>query len=121
MLIRMRDHYWIVGGSTTQVYSSKIGDYVPVDDATYQAWRAAGNTPSNIDTEANLGDVLAPYSLRPVAANVLDGYTDSQATKLTIETVAKILFNHENRIRTEVESKSAVTAAQFKAFIKGLM
>ena len=34
--------YWIVNGSTTQVYSSKAGDYVPVANATYVAWRAAG-------------------------------------------------------------------------------
>lgn len=115
-----RDWYWIVAGSTTQVYSSKAGNYVPVADPTYQAWLAAGNTPSRIDTEANLGDVLSAYSLRPTPAAVLDGYTDSQATRLTIETVAKVLFNHENRIRT-LAGQPTVTAAQFKSFLKGLM
>jgi len=115
-----RNWYWIVAGSTTQVYSSASGDYVPVADATYQAWLAAGGVPTSIASEAELGDVLAPYSLRPTAAGVLDGYTDSQATKLTVETVAKILFNHENRIRT-LAGQPTITAAQFKSFIKSQM
>jgi hypothetical protein len=115
-----RDWYWIVNGSTTQVYSSKAGNYVPVGDATYQAWLADDHRPTRIDTEANLGDVLAAYSLRPTPAAILDGYTETQAVKLTIETVAKILFNHENRIRT-LAGQPTVNAAQFKAFIKSQM
>ncbi len=79
-----------------------------------------GNLPTKIDTEANLGDVLAPYGLRPVAAGVLDGYTDSQATALPIDAVRKVLFNHENRIRA-LEAKQPVSAAQFKAFLKSLI
>ena len=94
-----RNWYWSVAGSTTQVYSSASGDYVAIADSTYQAWLAAGNAPTKIDTEANLGDVLAPYSIRPVNAAVLDGYQNSQAAKLTVEVVAKVAFNHENRIR----------------------
>jgi hypothetical protein len=117
---RPRNWYWIVNGSTTQVYSSAVGNYVPVDNAAYTAWLADDNTPTRIDTEANLGGTLATHSLRPTPAAILDGYTEAQAVKLTIETVAKILFNHENRIRT-LAGQPAVTAAQFKAFIKGLM
>jgi hypothetical protein len=116
-----RNWYWAVNGSTTQVYSSAVGNYVPVDNAAYQAWIiATGRTAQNIDTEANLGGVLATHSLRPTPAAILDGYTESQAVKLTIETVAKILFNHENRIRT-LAGQPTVTAAQFKAFIKSQM
>lgn len=112
--------YWTVAGSTTNVFSSAVGDYVPVADATYQAWLASGNTPTRIISEAELGDVLAPYQIRPVAAGVLDGYKDSQATKLTIDIVAKVLFNHENRIRA-LEAKASVTAPQFKTALKALM
>ena len=112
--------YWIVAGSTTQVFSSASGNYVTMADATYQAWLAGGNAPTRIASEAELGDVLAPYQLRPVAAGVLDGYKDSQATKLTIEVVAKVLFNHENRLRA-LEAKQAVTPAQFKNALKDLM
>jgi hypothetical protein len=50
--------YWTVAGSTTQVYSSVAGDYVPLSDSTYQGWSAL-NSASKIDTEANLGQVLA--------------------------------------------------------------
>jgi hypothetical protein len=117
---RPRNWYWIVNGSTTQVYSSAVGNYVPVEDATYQAWLAGGDNPTRIDTEANLGEVLATHSLRPTPAAILDGYTETQAVKLTIETVAKILFNHENRIRT-LAGQPTITAAQFKTFIKSQM
>ena len=115
-----RDWYWIVAGSTTQVYSSAVGDYVPVDNVSYQAWRDDGFVPTKIDSEASLGNVLAAHSLRPIPAAVLDGYTEAQAIKLTIETVAKVLVNHENRIRT-LAGQTSVTAAQFKNFLKGLM
>lgn len=112
--------YWIVNGNEAQVYSSAAGDYVAANNAAYQAWIASGGVATRIASEAELGDVLAPYALRPTASGVLDGYTDSQATKLTIETVAKVAFNHENRIRV-LEGKAAFNAAQFKAALKALM
>ena len=41
--------YWVVDGSTTQVWSSAAFDYVPVSDAGYcQAWLADGNAPTKI-------------------------------------------------------------------------
>ncbi len=51
--------YWIVAGSSTQVYSSAGGAYVPITDSGYVAWLAAGNRPSRIASEAELSDVLA--------------------------------------------------------------
>jgi len=121
------DMYWAVAGSTTQVYSSKVGDFVPVADATYQAWLAKGNMTQKIDTEANLGEVLAPYLLRPTAANVLDGYKDKQATDITTAVIFKILFNHENRLRACERalglngSPADLTPGQAKAAVKALM
>lgn len=115
-----RNWYWRVAGSDTQVYSSASGDYVPVADAAYQAWLSAGNTPTNIPNEAELGEVLSRYSLRPVAAQVLDGYTETQAKKLTLEVVAKILFYLTNEVRA-LKGQQPVTAAQFKTFVKGLL
>jgi hypothetical protein len=115
-----RNWYWIVNGSTTQVYSSKVGDYVPVDNAEYVAWLAGDRTPTNIDTEASLGEVLSVHSLRPTPASVLDGYTEAHATKLTMEVVAKVLFNLVNEVRV-LKGQSTINAAQFKAYLKGLM
>ncbi len=115
-----KNWYWIVAGSTTQVFSSASGDYVPVSNPTYLAWKSDGTLPTNIASEAELGEVLAPYQIRPAAANVLDGYKDSQASKLTVEIIAKVLFRMANDIRA-LEGKQPVTAPQFKAFLKGLM
>jgi hypothetical protein len=115
-----RNWYWRVAGSDTQRYSSASGNYVSVSDATYLAWVANGGVPTNILNEAELGEVLAQYSLRPIAANVLDGYKDSQAAKLTIEVVAKILLWLVNEVRT-LKGQGTITAAQFKTFVKGLM
>jgi hypothetical protein len=50
--------YWVVGGSTTQVYSSASQSYVAVADATYSAWLAAGNKPTVIDTDNDLKIML---------------------------------------------------------------
>lgn len=120
LLFTPNNWYWIVAGSITQVYSSAVGDYVPVTNATYQAWLAAGNTPTKIDTEANLGDALAQRLMRPVAVNVLDGYKQSLANNITAQVIFKILFNHENRIRT-LEGQAQITPAQAVAAVKALM
>lgn len=112
--------YWFVAGDASKAFSSAAGAYVPSSDATFVAWLADGTLPTNIDTEANLGAVLAPYLVRPTNAAVLDGYTSSQADTVIQHLVFKILFNHENRIRA-LEGKGAVTAAQARAAVKALM
>jgi hypothetical protein len=116
----VKDWYWIVAGDDTRLFSSKTGDYVLPGNAAYVAWLAAGGAPTRIVSEAELGEVLAPHSIRPVRATVLDAYKDEQARKLTIETIAKVAFNHENRIRA-LEGRQAVNAAQFRQALKDLM
>jgi hypothetical protein len=112
--------YWIVGGDTSKAFSSASGDYVSADDTTFVAWQADGTPPTNILNEDELGEVLSPYNIRPAAANVLDGYKDHQAKKLTLEVVAKVLFQLVNEVRA-LQGKNPVTAAQFKNHVKGLM
>lgn len=112
--------YWIVGGSATQVYSSAAGNYVPVADPTYVAWKEDGTVPTPILNEAELGEVLAPYNIRPVAAQVLDAYQDTQSRKLTLDVVAKVLFNLVNEVRV-LKGQSQINATQFRAYLKGLM
>lgn len=114
------DWYWIVNGSTTQVYSSKTGDYVPVASANYAAWLAAGGVPSRAASEADLGEVLALHSLRPTPVNILDGYQDAHSRKITLEIVAKVLLWCVNEIRT-LKGQKPVSAAQFRTFVKGLL
>jgi hypothetical protein len=50
--------YWVVAGSTTQVYSSAGAGYVPATDPTYATWIDAGYNPTRIDSEASLQAVL---------------------------------------------------------------
>lgn len=109
--------FWVVGGDQSKVYSSAVSDYVQPTDASLVAWKADGTLPTNIASEAELGEVLAAYSLRPIAANVLDGYQTSQASQLTIQVVAKILLWTVNQILV-LQGKSALNAAQFRAFVK---
>lgn len=130
MRIRMpynvMDWYWIVAGSTTQVFSSKAKAYVPVSNATYVAWLAKGNRPTKISTEAELLDVLAeqaPECLPDNAAGIR-ARQDNLIGKLTVEKVgivlATALFYHENRIRS-LEGKGPVTKATFIAALKDLL
>jgi hypothetical protein len=112
--------YWYVAGDQTKAYSSKAGDYVSSNDATFQAWLTSGGAPTNIDTEDNLSQVLADASMRPVNANVLDGYKAKQASRFTLDIAAKVAFNHENRIRA-LEGKQPVTAAQFAGALKVML
>lgn len=111
--------YWIVGGNQTQVYSSAAGDYISVSDPTYRAWISLGNVPTKIDTEANLGGVLAPFDLRPVNANILQGYLAAKASAID-RAIFQVLFNHENRIRT-LAGQQQVTTQQFLTAIGSLL
>ena len=120
--------YWIVAGSTTQVYSSASGDYVPVTNPTYVAWKAiSGHSPRSIPNEADLGKQLATYLQRPTAAGVLDGYQDTLAGGIITQAIFKVLFNHENRVRAIERalalngSPANLTPAQAKAAVKALM
>lgn len=112
--------YWIVAGDETKVFSSAAGDYVPLDSPAYVAWLATESAPTRIANAAELGEVLAPHQVRPTNAAVLDGYKESQASNITVKVAAKVLFNHENRIRA-LEGKQPATPAQFKNALKDLM
>lgn len=114
------DWYWVVAGSDTQVYSSKDGDYVPVTYPTYVAWAEDGTLPTRIDTEDSLAEVLASNSVRPVRASLLGKYKGQQASRLTLEVVVKVLFNHENRIRQQA-GQPTVTPQQFLNVLKGMV
>jgi hypothetical protein len=50
--------YWIVAGSTSQVWCSADLAYVATTDATYAAWLAAGNAPSRIASIGELWQVM---------------------------------------------------------------
>lgn len=115
--------YWYVGGDQTKAFSSASGNYVASNDATFQAWLSDGTLPTNIDTEANLGAVLAPYYptvTRPVPAAILDGYQQNQADDVFQHKLVKFLFILLNRVQV-LEGKSALTVAQARAYVKGLM
>jgi hypothetical protein len=114
------NNYWIVGGDETKAYATPLGDYVAANNAGFLAWKAAGKTPSRIGSEAELGEVLAELSIRPTNLSVLDAYKDTQATNISVKVAAKVLFNHENRIRV-LENKAPITANQFKNALKDLM
>lgn len=120
MPVNMADWYWTVNGDTTKVYSSRVGDYIPVSDSSYVTWLSMDNVPTRIASEEELGEVLANASVRPANANVLDSYKDKQARRLTIEIVAKILLWCVNEIR-QLKGQQPVNAAQFRTFIKDQM
>lgn len=113
--------YWMIGADATQVYSSASGTFVPVSDQTYKDWLVFVQIePAKIATVADLGIVLSDLAAPPpVDTGVLNAYKDAQLTK--IDTVIfRILFNHENRIRS-LNSQAAVSAQQFIAAIKALL
>lgn len=114
------DWYWIVADSTTQVYSSAIGNYVPVTNETFIAWKSDGTLPTRVISEAELSEVLSVLNIRPVAVNLLDSYQDNQARRLTLEVVSKVLFNLVNEVRV-LKGQQQITAQQFRTYLKGLM
>lgn len=115
-----KNWYWHVGGDETKAYSSATGDFVQASDAIFQEWKADGTVPTDIDTEANLGEVLAPYLQRPSHAGVLDGYKEAHAGQVIIKVPFKLLFQMNNDIRV-LKGQQPLTANQARNYVKGLM
>ena len=114
------DWYWIVGNDESRVYSSASGDYVTPADASYIRWLGDGKAPTRISSETELGEVLAQYSIRPSASAVLDSYKGRQAREINVQALAKVLYQVNNRLLA-LEGKAALSAAEFRTFVKGLM
>lgn len=57
------DWYWVVAGSSTQVYSSKRATYVVLSDSAYVTWLQTFGSPSHIATEAEMLAALAQFGL----------------------------------------------------------
>lgn len=55
------DCYWTVGGSPSQVYSSRRNIYVPLSDADFRAYLDAGNVPAPIRSEAEIWPYVADF------------------------------------------------------------
>jgi hypothetical protein len=112
------DWYWIVGGSATQVYSSKpaIRNYVPATDPSYVAWFSDGTLPTNIDTEENLGAVIYPYRLRPIPPGILNGYLDEQMKQIVLQPDFGVFVDVYKQVLHPTPSET-----QIKARIRGLL
>lgn len=114
--------YWLVGDKSpdTQVYSSAVDAYVPLNDATYVSWLSKGGSPTLIDTEQNLADVLAAAG-QPLPPST--GTSDAQKNALFADIPQAVqvwAFAIENRVRV-LESQPTRTVAQFKNYVKGLL
>ena len=120
------DWYWFVDGDATKVYSSKVGDFVALNNAAYVAWQGDGSRA--VDTESDtLANTLQQLLLRPTSATILDAYKGKQADDVITKIMFKIDFNHENRLRAIERSLGlngsppALTPAQARAAVKALM
>lgn len=112
--------YWIVAGSTTQVYSSAVDNYVPSADATYQAWLAAGNAPSKIESTQSLADVLLQAN-EPAPPGTSASNNQKQWWFDNVPHAVQVwAFDLDNRVRT-LEGQPTRTLNQFKNYVKGLM
>ena len=122
MIYDSRNWYWDIGGLATEVYSSRQAQFVPMSDAIYQSWLAAGNFPTRILSEAELWDVLADQFPSGISSGNAIGQEALKTRQLdrSDRVMLQIAFNHENRIRT-LESRPQVTIDQFKTAIKALL
>jgi len=107
-MYNVQNHYWIVGGSTTQIYSSAGADYVPVTDAVYEAWLASGGVPTQIDTESNLKAVFV--------AQYPAGWA-----RLALEQSAQAQLDKNDRTATRCVKAGTVCPPAWQAFDKALV
>jgi hypothetical protein len=100
-------HYWAIGGSETEVYSSAANSMVPVDDPDYLAW---GRTATPIPSEAELADVLKAYPvIKPWLFNAADSFIQPAAGVYS----APQLKAYSDDARWRKEQGGIVTTAGF--------
>ncbi len=112
--------YWVVAGSTTQVYSSASDSFVLVTDPTYQAWLTKGGKPTKVDSLQTLSDVLSAAG-QPLPPG--GGASDSQKEALFADVPQAVkvwALDIDNRVRV-LEGQPTRTANQFKTYVKGLL
>lgn len=110
----MSDRLFIVGGDASRYWSMYAKGYVPqLPD---------GTSAEPVASESALWQLLlataGPTSL-PADAVAQDALKGAQVDRVDAVQL-RIAFNHENRIRA-LESKQAVTLAQFKTAVKALL
>ena len=114
------DWYWVVGGSTTQVYSSAAIAYVSVSNPTYLAWLAVGNKPTKFSgSEQDLWDYLIAHGISTPSGT--GGSQQQTATEFSSLPVAqrKLDFWLVNQVR-QLNGQPALTLAQFLAAVNNL-
>lgn len=57
------DHYWIVAGDGSRLWSSAMPGFVAAEDAAFAGWVADGGHPTRIASEQELDAVLAAAGL----------------------------------------------------------
>lgn len=57
-MYNLNNWYWAVVGNSSQVFSSASMSFIPVDDATYEAWLEEGRFATPIDNNGDLYGVL---------------------------------------------------------------
>ncbi len=112
--------YWIVAGSTTQVYSSIAVAYVPISDPTYIAWLAKGFLPTKIAVEQDLFDVLVAAGIAVPAGKTSSDTLKGNLFDQVPQVVKAWSFAIDNRVRV-LEGQPTRTANQFKNYVKSLM
>lgn len=119
-VFRASNWYWIVAGSTSQVYTSSANSFVASTNAVYQTWIAANNKATRIDTLQNLADVLVQAGLPfPPGVTASSDELKSSLFDNIPRAVQVWAFAVDNRVRA-LEGSSARTPAQFKAYVIGL-
>jgi hypothetical protein len=123
-MINARNNYWVVADSTTQVYSSATNTYVPVNDLGLSQWKAAGNTPGRIVSEAELWVVLAQRAPGYLADWLFDGTTFVQPLAGAYSKVQLAAYSAEARYVLEtkgitVSGAAVATDRESQAMVNG--
>jgi len=114
-----RAWFWIIAGRETQAYSSAIADFIPLDDARFQAFRAAGGIATTIPSCDELRQVLedagAPdlttglaFDTKEVALARLAAYRYQRETAGIPFTTAAAT---RHRVATDRDSQAKINAA----------
>jgi len=119
MAYNVTNWYWLVQPTASQqAWSSASATYVPLSDASYQAWLAAGNRPTKIGSEADLAEVFTSQFPAGWPASAAQQVAALLAGGLTITSTSTPALN--GTYACDAASIAHISAEMISALVNGV-
>lgn len=114
MLFNPNNWFWIVGGDTSQAWSSAANAFVSATDSRYTSWLAAGGTPTKVaSVTVALGVVIIQSGLLDSSDTTMHRIAEAVALGENTMTSADVVawVNYRRALRAIVDGSDTASTS----------